>query len=189
MLTGVSPQRYGIDAAGRRARGQVDRVLDDVRRARLSRGISMARAAEALGCSRQLISLVEHRRLRTVDPTFLARYCAAVGLDLSVRAHPGGSPLRDAGQVRLLARLHDLIGDTWTWRTEVPIGADAADRRAIDAVLTHRRDRVGIEAVSRIGDAQAEARLITLEAGGHRSHLHDPAAGRYAPQPCRSARR
>lgn len=123
----------------------------------------MARVAEVLGCSRQLIGLLEHRRLQTVDPTFLARYCAAVGLDLSVRAHPGGSPLRDAGQVRLLAGLHELIGDTWGFRTEVPVGADATDRRAVDAVLAHRRDRVGVEAISRIGDAQAETRLVRLK--------------------------
>jgi transcriptional regulator with XRE-family HTH domain len=159
----VSPTRYEIEAAGRRARAQVDQVLDDARHARLARGISMARVASALGCSRQLIGLVEHRRLQSIDPAFLARYCAAVGLDVSVRAHPGGAPLRDSGQLRLLARLRTLLGDGWTWRTEVPVSADRADRRAIDAVLTRPGQRIGIEAVSRIGDAQAAVRLITLK--------------------------
>jgi transcriptional regulator with XRE-family HTH domain len=159
----VSATRYEIEAAGRRARAQVDHVLDDARHARLARGISMTRVASALGCSRQLIGLVEHRRLQSIDPSFLARYCAAVGLDISVRAHPGGAPLRDTGQLRLLARLHRILGDGWSWRTEVPVTADPSDRRAIDAVLARSGHRVGVEAISRIGDAQATARMITLK--------------------------
>jgi transcriptional regulator with XRE-family HTH domain len=163
MLHRVSASRYEIEAAGRRARADVDHILDDARHARLARGISMTRIAGALGCSRQLIGLVEHRRLQSIDPSFLARYCAAVGLDLSVRAFPGGAPLRDVGQLRLLARLSGLLADGWTWRTEVPVTAHPADRRAIDAVLTRSGQRVGIEAVARIGDAQATARMIALK--------------------------
>jgi transcriptional regulator with XRE-family HTH domain len=159
----VSATRYDIEAAGRRARAQVDHILDDARRARLARGITMTRVAGVLGCSRQLIGLVEHRQLGTIDPAFLARYCAAVGLDVSVRAYPGGAPLRDTGQLRLLARLHGLLGAGWAWRTEVPVNTEPADRRAIDAVLERSGHPVGIEAISRIGDAQATARLITLK--------------------------
>ena len=130
---------------------------------RRSRGISMSAVAAGIGCSRQLIGVLEHRRLGTVDPILLARYCAAVGLDLSMRAHPGGAPLRDAPQLRLLARLQAALGTTWAWRTEVPVSTDPYDRRAIDAVLARERSRVGVEAIARLEDAQTEARGIGLK--------------------------
>lgn len=93
----------------------------------------------------------------------LARMGAAVGLDVPARTHPGGSPLRDAAQLRLLARFRATIGDAWTWRSEVPVAAGPDDRRAIDAVLLNGPRRVGIEALTRLTDAQGQVRAILLK--------------------------
>jgi hypothetical protein len=97
------------------------------------------------------------------SPVQLGRWAAVVGMDVGLRAFPAGSPMRDAGQLRLLDRFRRLIGDAWTWRTEVPVSADHRDRRAIDAVLARERVRVGIEAVTRLVDAQGQARPILLK--------------------------
>ena len=111
-------------------------------------------------CSRQLIGAIEGRRLEDVGVLQLARYAAIVGLDLSVRAFPTAPLLHDIGQLRLLDRFKRLIGHGWDWRTEVSVSTDPRDRRAIDAVLVRGGARIGVEAVTRLLDAQTQARSI-----------------------------
>lgn len=149
--------------ATRRAQRQVQAVLDDARAARKNAGLSMTRVAHALGCSRQLIGLLERGGLEDIGTMQLARYCAAVGLDFPIRAFPGGAPLRDIGQVRLLERFFEAIGDDWRIRTEVPINADPLDRRAVDALLIGPGRRVGVEGITRLSDSQAQSRATLLK--------------------------
>jgi len=98
----------------------------------------------------------------------LARWGAAVGLDVSIRTFVGGSPLRDAGQLRVLRRARSAIGERWTWRTEVPVSDDPRDRRAFDAVLSQGGFRIGLEVITRLTDVQAQTRaaLLKQEAAG-----------------------
>lgn len=163
MLVGMPVRRDPIDEAARRARYQLERALDDIRARRIAAGVSQRRIARALGCSRQLVGAIEAGRLQDIGAIQLARMGAAVGLDVPVRTHPGGSPLRDAAQLRLLARFRTTIGDAWTWRSEVPVAAGPDDRRAIDAVLLNGPRRVGIEALTRLTDAQGQVRAILLK--------------------------
>lgn len=60
------------------------------------------------------------------------------------------------------------IGAMWTWQTEVPVSRDPQDHRAIDAVLSAPSGRVGLEAITRLVDAQAQVRaaLLKQEASG-----------------------
>lgn len=151
-----------IEDAARRAGRQLDDAVNELRDARRAAGLSQSTVARALGCSPQLISLLEGR---VVDPGSiqLARWGAAVGLDLPIRTFPGGSPLRDAGQLRLLRRFRASLGELWTWHTEVAVSADPRDRRAIDAVLSRPPHRIGVEAVGRLTDAQAQVRALLLK--------------------------
>jgi hypothetical protein len=98
----------------------------------------------------------------------LARWGGAVGLDVSIRTFAAGSPLRDAGQLRVLQRARESIGEQWTWRTEFPVSSDPHDRRAFDAVISRGRIRIGLEVITRLTDAQAQARatLLKQEAAG-----------------------
>jgi transcriptional regulator with XRE-family HTH domain len=159
----MTARRNSIDDAGRRASRQLRDVHVEGRRARFARGLSQAQVAIALACSRQLIGAIEASHLDDVGVIQLARYCAAVGLDLPFRAYPGTSPLRDAGQLRLLGRFRAAVGGAWTWRTEVPVNADPRDLRAIDALLTKGAHRVGVEAITRLADAQGQVRPIMLK--------------------------
>lgn len=151
-----------IDEAARRAGRHLDEVVSDLRFARLAAGLSQASVARAVRCSPQLIGLLERRGVEP-RPIQLARWAAVVGVDISIRAYAGGSPLRDAGQLRLLQRFRDAIGDAWTWRTEVPVTTDPRDRRAIDAVLARPPFRIGAEAIVRLTDVQAQVRSILLK--------------------------
>jgi len=163
MLKGMPVRRDPIDEAARRARYQVERALDDIRVRRLAAGVSQRRLAQMLKCSRQLIGAMETGHLQDIGAIQLARMGAALGLDVPVRTYPSGSPLRDAAQLRLLERFRATLGAAWTWRTEVPVAANTDDRRAFDVVLAHLGQRVGIEALTRLTDAQGQVRPILLK--------------------------
>ena len=87
---------------------------------------------------------------------------AVVGLDLHVRAYPGGRPLRDSAHLELLQRLRTRLGPAVRWRTEVPLPLHG-DQRAWDALLGVRHVRVGVEAETRARDAQELPRRVALK--------------------------
>lgn len=141
---------------------QLDDALRDLRDARRAAGLHQAAVARALRVSRQQLSLWE-RGSGARYVLHLARWGAAVGIDLSIRTFVGGSPLRDAGQLRVLRRARESIGELWIWRTEVPVSNDPHDRRAFDAVLSRDGVRIGLEVITRLTDAQAQARATLLK--------------------------
>lgn len=155
-------RRDAVSEATRRAGRQLAEVIRALVDARRAAGLSQAFVAGALGVSRPAVAAWKAGRV-TPSPVQLGRWGAVVGLDVGLRAFPAGSPLRDVGQLRLLHRFHQLIGDAWTWRTEVPVSADHRDRRAIDAVLALGQVRIGVEAVTRLVDTQGQTRPILLK--------------------------
>ena len=159
----MATRRDPVVEAARRARQHLSQSVTSIRDARRNAGISQDAVAAAIGCSRQLVGAIESETLDDVGCIQLARLAAVVGLDVSVRTFPGGSVLRDAGQLRLLDRFRASVGELWTWRTEVPVTNDPLDRRAIDAILVRPPHRVGVEAVTRLLDAQGQVRVILLK--------------------------
>jgi transcriptional regulator with XRE-family HTH domain len=151
-----------IDEAARRARQQLGELVRDLRSARMMAGLSQAAVAGAIGRSRELVADWEKHRWppSVVD---LARWAAVVGLEVPIRAYPGGYPLRDAGQLRTLARARDRITGPWHWRTEVAVSADPRDRRALDAVISRGSVAIGLEVITRLTDAQAQVRRAALK--------------------------
>ena len=96
---------------------------------------------------------------------------AAVGLKPSLRLFPDGDPVRDIAHVQLLERLHARIHPQLRWRTEVPLPI-AGDPRAWDATIAGLGFIVGVEAETRVRDAQAVGRRINLkQRDGELDHL------------------
>jgi transcriptional regulator with XRE-family HTH domain len=151
-----------VTEASRRAHARLEALVRDLRNARLMACLSQRSVGEAVGVSRALVGAWEAGRI-VPTPIQLAQWGAVVGLDVSLRAFVGGSPLRDAGQLRLLERFRSIAGEAWSWRTEVPVGSDPNDRRAFDAVLLKDARRVAVEAIGRLVDAQAQVRAATLK--------------------------
>jgi hypothetical protein len=89
-------------------------------------------------------------------------WSAVVGLDLVFRTYPGGDPIRDAGQQRLLERLRTRIDPALIWRTEVPLPVES-DRRAWDAVIRADEGWVAVEAETVLSDLQALERRVRLK--------------------------
>jgi hypothetical protein len=91
----------------------------------------------------------------------LAQHCAALGLRLSLRVYPDGSPVRDAAQLRLLERFRPIVASHFRWRSEVPV-AGHDDLRAWDVVLDGPA-LIAVDAETRLRDVQAVQRRIELK--------------------------
>jgi len=141
---------------------QLDEAIRNLVDARSQGGLSQEAVAARIGVTRQLISLWERGHVHP-NPIQLARWAAVVGLDVTIRASPAGSPLRDAGQLKTLGRARRLIGEQWSWRTEVPVSTEPLDRRAVDAGIRRGAVRIGLEVITRLSDAQAQVRAATLK--------------------------
>lgn len=88
-----------------------------------------------------------------------------------MRAYPGGDPIRDAGQQRLLERLRLRIHPDLRWRTEVNLRIEG-DLRAWDAMIGGPGWTLPVEAETVIDDAQAlERRLGRKLRDGGADHL------------------
>ena len=137
-------------------------VGDELRRARRGAGLSQRVVGRASGLSHSTVSRIENATLPNASIAELARIGAVVGLQVSLRTYPGGDPLRDAGHLRLLARFRKHISAELSWQTEVPLPIEG-DRRAWDAVIRGPTFRIGVEAETRVIDAQAIARKMSLK--------------------------
>ena len=157
------PSRERIVDRGTRCGTEMVRELGrELRRARVEHGLSQAFVGHAVGLSSPTVSRIERGQVGAVSLVGLARLLGVVGLELSARAYPGGAPLRDQAQIRLLGRLKSALGEPLTWRAEVPVGP-TGDLRAWDLVISNGRDKVAVEAETRLTDLQAVQRRIALK--------------------------
>lgn len=162
MLHAMGTSERPADRGRRHGRGLVNDVVREFRLARLGASLSQERVGRALGRSDAWISWTESGRNETLSIADAAAMLACVGMQLSVRAYPAGGRLRDSGQLALLAAFRNRVVPPWNWAAEVPIPIPG-DLRAWDCVLSLPRCRIGVEAESRIRDAQAVDRRVQLK--------------------------
>jgi transcriptional regulator with XRE-family HTH domain len=140
----------------------------ELRQARIMAGLSLSTVAAAVGISASQISRIERGFVSMASVIWLARIGAVVGLDVRVRAYPGPDAVRDAAHIRVIERLRTHIHQHVTVRLEVPLPI-VGDNRAWDVWLGALVDDVGqsrgipVEVETRIADAQAQMRRITLK--------------------------
>ena len=158
-----------LDRPYDRGSRQGDRSLramgEEFRIARLSLGLSQDRVARSARISRPVYGRIERGILRHLPVLMASRIAAVLGLDLVVRAYPGGNPTRDAAHAERLGRLLANVGQPLSYRTEVPLPAtsDHPERRSWDAVVTGVGERTAIELETRLYDVQAQLRRINLK--------------------------
>lgn len=161
-IDGMAPKERAVDRGSRLARRLLSELGREIRDARLAASLTQVQVALACGLAASYVSRIERGASPGVSLQHLARILSVVGLDLTARAYPAGSPLRDAGHVALLGRLRALIAPSLTWRTEVPL-PKAGDPRAWDALIGGQRFRCGVEAEMRPRDLQALERRLSLK--------------------------
>jgi transcriptional regulator with XRE-family HTH domain len=149
----------------RLARHDLTAIGPEIRTARVSRGLTIADVAAAVGLSPSQVSRIERVIHPNVTVVQLARVGAVVGLDVRIRAYPGPAATRDAGQLKLMHAFRERLHPNLRMRLEVPVAP--GDQRAWDAVLSHFVDSPGsfvpTEFDSVIVDFQAQLRRTTLK--------------------------
>jgi transcriptional regulator with XRE-family HTH domain len=139
----------------------LDEAASELFRARRAAGLTLQTVADALGVAHTTVRRNE-RGPGGTSFELLARHAAVVGMRARIRLYPDGDALRDAGQIALIRRFRERIGDPGTWAFEEPIPIPG-DQRALDAVLTLTAGRIGLEFVTRLADAQAQLRAANLK--------------------------
>ncbi|MGH2462418.1 MAG: helix-turn-helix domain-containing protein [Candidatus Limnocylindria bacterium] len=146
-----------MDQAAHVGRRLIAEIGDELREARLRAGLRQRDVAAAIGVSQTKVARIEGGQLATVALLDVARHAGAVGLKLHARMYPAGPPLRDRAQLALLDRFHRRISAEWQVRLEAPLQI-SGDQRAWDLLLRSGILTIGVEAISRLRDVQAQVR-------------------------------
>lgn len=158
----MATKQRPVDLGTQRGRHLVVASGIEIRNARRDRDLSLAEVGRAVSLSVSTISRIERGLVERVSIIDLARLHAAVGLELSVRAFPGGAPIRDSAQLGLVADFCDMLHPSLGWSSEVPLPT-TGDPRAWDVVVRGDRWRIGVEAETGPRDSQALIRRIRLK--------------------------
>jgi len=150
------------DRGRRRMDQDLRLVAAECRRARIGAGLSLRAIQGATRIDHVRIWRFENGELSAMSPAQIGSVCAAVGLDLRLRAYPAGDAIRDAGQARILERLRRELPASLGWRTEVPLRIDG-DLRAWDAVIIGPAWWLAVEAETVLSDVQAVERRLALK--------------------------
>lgn len=165
-VVAMPDRERAADRGSRVAQRDLVAVGAELRTARIMTGKTQQDVGRAVRMSYSHVGRIERAALPSATVMQLARIGAVVGLDVRVRAYPGGSPLRDAGQIALLDRLRERLSRNLKMRTEVPLQIEG-DQRAWDAVIVGfepAADPLHAEGQTRLYDAQAQLRRIALKA-------------------------
>ncbi|MEW5989889.1 MAG: helix-turn-helix transcriptional regulator [Chloroflexota bacterium] len=152
-----------LERASRQAAAALTRAGNELREARLGRGLSLRTVANAVGISPSEASRIERGHSPRVPFQALARYAAAVGLDVPLRMFPGPRPIRDAAHIALLDDFRRRLHRSLRWAVEVPL-PNPGDQRAWDGMIIGPDWRYGVEAEIVVSDAQATLRRLMLKA-------------------------
>lgn len=137
-------------------------IGDELREARLSAGLNQAEVARVLGTTRRRLGRIESGRVPLVPLADLAMHAGVVGLRLHAKLYPAGPPLRDKAQLALLDRFQRRLSPAWHLRLEEPM-PHPGDQRAWDMVLRRGNVAIGVEAITRLRDVQAQVRAARLK--------------------------
>src|SRR5262245_5951747 len=158
----MATKQRSVDRGTIRGRRILRAIGSEIRLARASRGLSLEVVAKEVGLSRAEVSRIELADAPWASVLVLARLCSVVGLDLTVRAYPGGPPIRDARHARLLEKLRHLLHPSLSWALEVPL-PNPGDQRAWDAMIRGTGRRYGVECELSPIDGQALIRRLMLK--------------------------
>jgi transcriptional regulator with XRE-family HTH domain len=158
----MPPRRHPIAEAHQFVMWQRTEAGRELRLARLNAGATLRTVADRLGWSKSKISRVERGISARVTVEDLALIGAVVGIRPSIRFYPTGRPVRDIGQLELLAALNSRMSAHWRHAQEVPMPSER-DLRAADQLSAIPGCRLMVEAIRRFVDAQAQVRAARLK--------------------------
>ncbi len=140
----------------------LDELAREARLARVTAGLSQADVGRAIGVSRETVSRLERGAFANPGVLFLTRLFRVLGMSLTARAWPDGSPRRDVAHAAVLTILQRSVHPSVRWRTEV-LFPNPGDRRVWDAVASIGQTRIGIEVETRVRDGQELQRRLNAK--------------------------
>lgn len=160
----MSTRERAASRGSRIAREDLVRIGAEFRNARVGAGLSLVAVGRAVGLSKSHLARIERAQVLNIGMQHLVRIGAVLGLDVRIRAYPGGDPLRDAGHVRLGGRFRGRLHPGIRVRAERLL-PNIADARAWDQWLDGwpaggNRDGLAAELETRITDYQALMRRL-----------------------------
>jgi hypothetical protein len=155
-------RRRAIELGEARGRAAVNTVGRELELGARSHGLSYAAIGRDVGLSGSQVGRVARGLAPDLTIVQASELLAAVGQELSVRCFPIGRPLRDSAHLALLDRLRRALHASLAWRTEVPLPG-TRDLRAWDAMVFGSEWRLGVEAETRVHDAQELQRRVALK--------------------------
>jgi transcriptional regulator with XRE-family HTH domain len=163
-----------VNQALARLRQQVAKLGSEVVTTRRSLGWSQARVARRAGVAQASVARFEAGNTHLTLPVMVA-IMAAVGLDVSLRAFPGGGvSLRDSGQLALADGLCAEANQAWKAHLEAPTGPGSM--QAADILFQGARAGIHVELESNFVDLQAQLRNGTLKRDALQQRLGFPVA-------------
>jgi transcriptional regulator with XRE-family HTH domain len=160
---GAMPVRFRRQDLGKhQADRSIRQLAEELRTARLTAGLSLRDVADSSGLSASQVCRLEHGRSPATSLRTLSIVFAVLGMRLSARPFPEGSPIRDAAHARLLTRFKADLPPTVKLRTEVPLRY-VQDLRAWDGELEAHDGTCKLEAETVLYDIQAQERRIALK--------------------------
>jgi transcriptional regulator with XRE-family HTH domain len=158
--------RRHFDIGTERGERWLREVGKEFKQARLRLGLSQQAVADAARIDRADYSRIERAKLPSLTVMSACRIGSILGLDVSMKAFPGGQPIRDAGQARRLKRLVEHVGRPLSYRTDVGLPHDQdgrPDQRAWDTVIFGHGERTTVELEACITDVQDMTRRHNLK--------------------------
>ena len=158
----MSTRERARDRGLRRATQIRTDIASELRAARLAADVTQSHVARVAGLTQPSISRAETPSAGPVSIEALAVHSAVLGMQLSVKTYPVGSPVRDAAHLELLARFRLAVYDGFGWHPEALIG-QRGDLRAWDVLLSGPV-RIGVDAETRLRDIQSLQRKTGAKA-------------------------
>jgi len=149
-----------IKRGRRRGRTVVTRLMSELVATRQTLNLSQRAMAREL--HRSQTALVRLERLARIDRISfvdVAEMASMLGLEVGATLHVLGDPLRDRGHQVLITRFRALLAATIRVIAEVPL-PNVGDRRSWDLLLRCVGQLIGVEAETRVRDAQALVRRM-----------------------------
>jgi transcriptional regulator with XRE-family HTH domain len=158
----VGTKARAVDEGTRIGKRLLAQLGATAREARIAAGLSQAELGRALGVSRMAVGRWESGLLAATTVLDLARALRLLGLELRFSAYPVGSPLRDAGHLRLIERVLSHVAPPLRYAPDAPL-PNPGDLRAWDILLALDHHRVAIEAETVLRDLQELVRRINTK--------------------------
>lgn len=163
----MSTRQTALARGTERGAAIVRALMREAEAARMAHGTSYADIARALHMSPTQAATILRGKSAQISIVRASQVLALVGLKLSSQVFPEGEPVRDAGQIALLARLRARIHPQLSWSEEIPViempVAGMSDHRAWDAGIDGDSCRCRIDAETHVGDLQAVERRVALK--------------------------